>query len=138
MKKRVKRNEKRIFASTYDEILILKDRPDTWNFPGGKQELGESALECAIREMKEELAVEITELEEIFTGPLVFDSIVWQGHFYFAKQVQGKVTLNEPNKIKGVQFIKRFEEVNFSPGLAPLFDYLARSDYLKLNKTNWK
>lgn len=33
-----------------DEILILKDRPDTWNFPGGKQELGESALECAIRE----------------------------------------------------------------------------------------
>ena len=40
-------------------------------FPGGKQELGESALECAIREMKEELAVEITELEEIFTGPLV-------------------------------------------------------------------
>ncbi|MDU3436869.1 MAG: NUDIX hydrolase, partial [Enterococcus faecalis] len=47
-------------------------------------------------------------------------------------------TLNEPNKIKGVQFIKRFEEVNFSPGLAPLFDYLARSDYLKLNKTNWK
>ena len=58
-------------------------------FPGGKQELGESALECAIREMKEELAVEITELEN-FTGPLVFDSIVWQGHFYFAKQAQGK------------------------------------------------
>ena len=82
--------------------------------------------------------MEITELEEIFTGPLVFDSIVWQGHFYFAKQAQGKVTLNEPNKIKGVQFIKRFEEVNFSPGLAPLFDYLACSDYLKLNKTNWK
>ena len=40
--------------------------------------------------MKEKLAVEITELEEIFTGPLVFDSIVWQGHFYFAKQAQEK------------------------------------------------
>ena len=60
-----------LLKNQYDEILILKDRPDTWNFPGGKQELGESALECAIREMKEELAVEITELEEIFTGPLV-------------------------------------------------------------------
>ena len=74
MKKRVKRNEKefsRVLKNQSDEILILKDRPDTWNFPGGKQELGESALECAIREMKEELAVEITELEEIFTGPLV-------------------------------------------------------------------
>ena len=31
-----------------DEILILKDRPDTWNFPGGKQELGESALELSL------------------------------------------------------------------------------------------
>ncbi|MGH2233455.1 NUDIX hydrolase, partial [Enterococcus faecalis] len=50
-----------------DEIVILKDWPDTWNFPGGNQELGESALECAIREMIEGLAVEITELEEIFT-----------------------------------------------------------------------
>ena len=75
MKKRVKRNEKEfsrvLLKNQSDEILILKDRPDTWNFPGGKQELGESALECAIREMKEKLAVEITELEEIFTGPLV-------------------------------------------------------------------
>ncbi len=61
MKKRVKRNEKRfsrvLLKNQYDEILILKDRSDTWNSPGGKQELGESALECAIREMKEELAV---------------------------------------------------------------------------------
>ncbi|MGC3206438.1 NUDIX hydrolase, partial [Enterococcus faecalis] len=37
-----------------------------------------------------------------------------------------------------VEFITRLDEVNFSPGLAPLFDYLARSDNLKLNKTNWK
>ncbi|TKN59753.1 NUDIX domain-containing protein, partial [Enterococcus faecalis] len=72
----------RVFLNNQSvEILILKDRPDTWIFPGGKQELGESALECAIRDIKEELAVEITELEEIFTGPLGFDSIVWQGHF---------------------------------------------------------
>ncbi len=41
--------------------------------------------------MKEELAVEITELEEIFTGPLVFDSIVWQGHFYFANKPKEKL-----------------------------------------------
>ena len=39
-------------------------------FPWRKTRTCESALECAIREMKE-LAVEITELEEIFTGPLV-------------------------------------------------------------------
>ena len=74
MKKRVKRNEKEfsrvLLKNQSDEILILKDRPDTWNFPGGKQELGESALECAIREMKEELAVEITELEEILLDHL--------------------------------------------------------------------
>ena len=87
--------------------------------------------------MKEELAVEITELEEILLDHLFLIQSFGKD-ILFCQTSPRKVTLNEPNKIKGVQFIKRFEEVNFSPGLAPLFDYLARSDYLKLNKTNWK
>lgn len=40
-------------------------------FPWRKTRTWRISAECAIREMKEELAVEITELEEIFTGPLV-------------------------------------------------------------------
>lgn len=49
-----------------DEILILKDRPDTWNFPGGKQELGESALECAIKQSKEKVVHELHNKFSVF------------------------------------------------------------------------
>jgi 8-oxo-dGTP diphosphatase len=36
-----------------------------WEFPGGKVETGESAVEAAIREFKEEVGVEIQEVERV-------------------------------------------------------------------------
>ena len=55
-----------------DEILLQRRR-DTgqWALPMGKQELGETIIECAIRETKEETGVdvEITGLVGIFSDP---------------------------------------------------------------------
>jgi 8-oxo-dGTP diphosphatase len=47
-----------------DEILIVRrgensDHPLKWEFPGGKTEAGESAEECIIREIREELSIDI-------------------------------------------------------------------------------
>jgi 8-oxo-dGTP pyrophosphatase MutT (NUDIX family) len=36
-------------------ILVIQNRADIWNFPGGKKEIDESPLECAIREVREEI-----------------------------------------------------------------------------------
>ena len=36
--------------------------PDSWTLPGGKQEYGETIIECAIRETKEETNLDITDV----------------------------------------------------------------------------
>lgn len=119
------------------DILVLKDRKETWNLPGGKQEDDESPMECAIREVKEELALEISNVEEIFCEKLTFAGTDWLGHIYFVGSAKGKPTLNEPNKIKGVQFISDFDVVQFHEGLDPLFEYLAENKILDQKSTKW-
>lgn len=40
-----------------------------WEFPGGKREAGESAADCLLRELQEELALPVTNVQEIMTCP---------------------------------------------------------------------
>lgn len=112
------------------DILVLRDRKEMWNLPGGKQEIWETAVDCAIREVREEIALEISDLEEIYSNKLVFAGEEWEAHFYFADTAKGKPTLNEPNEIKGIQFINDLNNVDFSSGLDPLFNYLGENNVL--------
>jgi mutator protein MutT len=50
-----------------DQILICRRRKgdsfgDYWEFPGGKCEAGETPAQCVVRELREELAIEVTPL----------------------------------------------------------------------------
>src|ERR1700760_2394187 len=53
-------------------LLITRRRPDAhlgglWEFPGGKQDPGESAEDCLKRELMEELGIEVEIMELIET-----------------------------------------------------------------------
>jgi 8-oxo-dGTP diphosphatase len=120
------------------DILVLRDRKGMWNIPEGKQELGERSIDCAIREVKEETNIEVSNLSIIYESNLTFDGVEWEAHFYFANYAKGKPTLNEPNKIKGIQFIGDLSTVNFSSGLAPLLDYLSNYKVLDNKITQWE
>ena len=54
------------------KLLITQRHADAhlgglWEFPGGKREAGETFEECLVRELREELAIEVTVVELIET-----------------------------------------------------------------------
>ncbi|WP_054752610.1 NUDIX hydrolase [Piscibacillus salipiscarius] len=62
-------------------LLMVQDRKGEWNFPGGKLEKGESLLQCAIREVKEEVNVQVTNLIELYEDVFIFNDVHWNGLF---------------------------------------------------------
>jgi len=52
-------------------LLIHRSDNDNWAVPGGAMELGESMVDCAVRETKEETGIdcEVTGLVGIYTDP---------------------------------------------------------------------
>lgn len=53
-----------------------------WNFPGGKIEKNESALDAISREIKEELCVNCVKSDLIFSGDFVFGDATWHGYYF--------------------------------------------------------
>lgn len=72
--------------------------PDTWTFPGGKQEFSETIFEGAVREVKEETNLDIDELE-VFSAS---DDIQTSKHFVtiqvIANKHSGELKVMEPTK----------------------------------------
>lgn len=73
--------------------------PDTWTFPGGKQEYEETVLETAIRETKEETGLILKDVQ-VFTATDEFQS---DRHYVtigvISSSYEGELKVMEPNKI---------------------------------------
>lgn len=73
--------------------------PDSWTFPGGKQEYEETILETAIRETKEETNLDIREYQ-VLTAT---DEFQKDRHYVtigvLALSCEGTLKVMEPNKI---------------------------------------
>ncbi len=83
-------------------LLFLQRAPDRalgpslWGFPAGHIEAGESARECAYREMKEEIGPEVRVQELRSLGPLrdSFYGGVYEIHLYHLRWQSGAIVLN--------------------------------------------
>jgi 8-oxo-dGTP diphosphatase len=71
-----------------------------WEFPGGKFEDGEDARACLVREISEELELEVSVHDKI--GIWIFDhgDVVVRLHVYVCKIESGEIVLNVHDKIK--------------------------------------
>ena len=66
-----------------------------WEFPGGKVEFGENREEALVREIKEELAAEIHELQFLMTVEHSYPDFHLTMHAYSCTLKTGEISLRE-------------------------------------------
>ncbi len=85
-----------------DGWVLLAERPagkawaGWWEFPGGKIEAGESALEALRREIQEELGIEVTAAHPWIIRTFSYPEKTVKLHFYIVTKWQG-----EPQSVEG-------------------------------------
>ena len=77
------------------EYISLK-----WEFPGGKVEVGENREDALLREIQEELAAEIHELQYLMTVEHSYPDFHLTMHAYTCALKNGEITLREHVNMK--------------------------------------
>lgn len=85
-------NQNRLFAAQRSSEMSL---PLKWELPGGKIESNESAEECLIREIKEELNIEIGIVKNLPSNTYSYPSITINLIPFVCKHIKGGITLKE-------------------------------------------
>ncbi len=114
-----------------DGRVLIAERPagkqlaGLWEFPGGKIEAGERPEDCLIRELKEELGIDV---KQDCLAPLTFASHPYaEFHLmmplYICRRWQGIATAREGQALKWVR-PNRLRDYPMPPADAPLIPFL--------------
>ncbi|MGI9415307.1 MAG: 8-oxo-dGTP diphosphatase MutT [Hyphomicrobiales bacterium] len=114
-----------------DGRVLIARRPEgkpmagLWEFPGGKVEPGEQPEATVIRELKEELGVDVT---EACLAPLTFASHAYEEFhllmpLYICRRWDGTVTPREGQQVKWVRPV-RLRDYPMPPADIPLISHL--------------
>jgi 8-oxo-dGTP diphosphatase len=74
--------------------------PGKWEFPGGKIEDGETPEQCLMRELREELSVEIAILRAMEPREYAYPNFAVRLYPFVAKITKGELTLREHAEIR--------------------------------------
>lgn len=113
----------KVLAAQRSESMNL---PLKWEFPGGKQEPGETPAQCLFREVREELALEIA------VGPALpivlhsYDTFHVTLHPFVCSLLGGEITLHEHRAVAWMEPAHMLELDWAAADLPVIADYLAR------------
>ena len=90
-----------------NKILIgLRSKKDQggglWEFPGGKIELKESDLNAVIRELKEELGIDVSVEQKVMQYIHKYKNTLYDISFFEINSFKGEVKMNVHDEIKWV------------------------------------
>jgi mutator protein MutT len=80
-------------------LLLHRNTPKRtqWEIPGGKIDQGEDAADTAVRELREELGVDVEVLRELDTKEFVEDTYTMKYTWFSAKILHGTPQVMEPD-----------------------------------------
>ena len=104
------------------------DFKDKWEFPGGKLEAGESAEQCIVREIKEELNADIEVVDFLNTSEYAYPKFNLIMHNYICRLKSQNMQLLEHKAAKFVHS-NELDTIDFLPAdlliIQELKDYLS-------------
>ena len=90
-----------------------------WEFPGGKVEVGESPEEALVREIREELSVDIEVSEFLMTVEHTYPDFHLTMHVFKCILDQGEITLNEHVALKWLS-IDELDQLDWAAADVPV------------------
>ena len=117
-----------------DGKYLLTSRPPgnhlagQWEFPGGKVDANESSHECLVRELREELGVDIIPGERIYSINYEYPEKKVYLEFFRAAPVDIKDFNPVPHDGQGIRWEEpnKLCDVDWVPADLPLAEYLCR------------
>ena len=108
----------------------FKDHPLKWEFPGGKIKDDESNEEALIREINEELSINIINYEELISYNFNYKDLNKRVfiYFYLVNNFSGKVLNNFHKELKWIE-IKDIREYDFLEGDLKIIDHISNNDF---------
>jgi len=95
----MKNNQNQIFCARRKAFGELASK---WEFPGGKIEPGETHQEALIREIKEELELDVIVNDFLMTVTYKYSTFHLTMHTYYCDIIKGTMVLNEHSEFKWV------------------------------------
>ena len=103
------------------EYISLK-----WEFPGGKVEFGESREEALVREIREELSLDIEVSEFLMTVEHAYPDFHLTMHVFKCVLDQGEITLNEHVALKWLS-LDELDQLDWAAADIPVVEFLMQA-----------
>ncbi|WPU91531.1 (deoxy)nucleoside triphosphate pyrophosphohydrolase [Mucilaginibacter sabulilitoris] len=100
-----------------------KSQAGFWEFPGGKIEVGETPEACLLRELKEELAIEVKVNHFLMESIHHYDQISIVLKAYHCSYLNGDIQLHDHDLVEWIS-LSEFDQFNFAPADRPFLPYL--------------
>ena len=106
-----------VIVDDYDRVLLIHrgtDRFTHWELPGGKIEPAETAEVAAVRELKEELGVDVWLVKALGNETFSEGETTYQYHWFQAVITSGELAIQEPEIFDDFDYV----ELEDMPSLA--------------------